>query len=316
MQFFDLHCDTITECYKNGAHLKQNNLHLDIERGSCFEKWVQCFAIWIPDSLRGDEAWNYFERNFEFFLSESGNSDVLFCKSAEDLSGSESSCSALLSVEGGAVLTGEIEKLEVLYNYGVRLLTLTWNAENELGFGCQSGDGHLKPFGKDVVREMEKQHMIVDVSHLNRTGFYDVLSVTDAPIVASHSTSATVLKNTRVDSEDKTFALNRALEDDQIRALSERKGLIGLNFCGSFLGDVGKDGFEAAIRHADHILNLGGEDILAIGSDYDGCTMAKELSGIENIPNLYDYFAKNGFGKTLSDKIFFDNAFQFTKSVL
>ena len=135
-------------------------------------------------------------------------------------------------------------------------------------------------------------------------------------MLASHSTSASVLDRTRKESEDKAFSLRRALDDDQIRALSRHGGLIGLNFCGSFLGDKGDDGMAAALRHAEHILELGGEDILAIGSDFDGCTMHPELSGIECIPRLYDYFMQNGLHSEICEKIFFENAWQFFKNVL
>ena len=113
-----------------------------------------------------------------------------------------------------------------------------------------------------------------------------------------------------------TFSIRRALTDDQIRALSAHGGLIGLNFCGSFLGDPGDDGAEAAIRHAAHIVELGGEDVLAIGSDFNGCTMHPELSGIEKMPALYDAFLQAGFGRTLCEKIFFGNGLHFFKSML
>lgn len=318
MRFLDLHCDTITECCKNGLALSENPLHLDVRRASRFDAWVQVFAIWIPDTMRGETAWDFFERNYAFYLKQTDLCALSRCTSFPQIEHAVSAhtSASILAVEGGAVLGGKPERVDELYRRGVRILTLTWNAENELGFGCQSEGGHLKAFGKTVLQKMDELGMIADVSHLDRIGFYDVLAQTSRPVLASHSTSEAVLRASRADSVDKSFSMRRALSDDQIRDLAAHGGLIGLNFCGSFLGDPGGDGAQAAMRHASHIIELGGEDILAIGSDFDGCTMHPELSGIENIPNLYDAFLQNGFGKTLCEKIFFENGLHFFKSML
>ena len=318
MQFWDLHCDTVTECKKQGLSLAENSLHLDVKRGGIFDAWVQTYAIWLPDTIRVDAAWQYYTENRDFFYAQVSRSDVMHCRSFAQIEASvrEKQAAAVLAVEGGAVLGGDIEKLDRLHADGVRILTLTWNAENELGFGCQSTGGHLKPFGKSVVRRMETLHMLPDVSHLDRIGFWDVLELTDRPVLASHSTSEAVLDAVRKESNDKLFSMRRALTDEQILALASHGGLIGLNFCGSFLGDKGEDGFDAALRHAVHIMEIGAEDILAVGSDFDGCDMHPSLSGIEHIPALYTYFRQNGLSDALCEKVFFKNACQFFQNVL
>lgn len=318
MRFLDLHCDTITECREKGYSLSENPLHLDVRSASGLDAWVQVFAVWIPDTLRGDDAWDYFEQNYTFFAEQANACALMHCttRAQLDRAVAEGRAAAVLAVEGGAVLGGQLARTDELYRRGVRILTLTWNGENELGFGCQSAGGHLKPFGRDVLCRMDALGMIADVSHLDRIGFYDVLEQTTRKVLASHSTSETVLRRTRADSDDKRFSMRRALNDDQIRALSAHGGLIGLNFCGSFLGDAGDNGTEAALRHAAHILETGGEDILAIGSDFDGCTMHPELSGIGKMPALYDAFLRHGFGRTLCEKIFFENGLHFLKSML
>ncbi len=318
MRFLDLHCDTVTECRGKGYALLENPMHLDVRRASCFDAWVQVFAIWIPDTLRGLDAWDYFERSYAFYLEQTDACGLSHCTTYEEIDGAVSgrAFASVLAVEGGAVLGGRLERTDELYRRGVRIVTLTWNGENELGFGCQSGGGRLKPFGKSVLRRMDDLGMIADVSHLDRIGFYDVLEQTARPVLASHSTSEAVLRRTRTDSADKTFSMRRALTDDQIRALAAHGGLIGLNFCGSFLGDAGDDGAEAAMRHASHIIELGGEDVLAVGSDFDGCTMHAELSGIEKMPALYETFLQNGFGRALCEKIFFENGLHFFKNML
>ncbi len=318
MRFLDLHCDTITECREKEFTLLNNPLHLDVHRASVFDEWVQVFAIWIPDTLRGEDAWTFFEKNYSFYSAQTDLCKLTRWTGSADFerASANNKPAAILAVEGGAVLGGKIERLDAMHSFGVRILTLTWNAENELGFGCQSGGGKLKPFGKQALQRMRTLGMIADVSHLDRIGFYDVLELYDRPVLASHSTSEAVLRDTRSDGDDKLFSMRRALNDDQIRALSSHGGLIGLNFCGSFLGDPGDDGIQALIRHAAHIIELGGESILAIGSDFDGCTMHPELSGIEKIPSVYDAFLRNGFSRPLCEKIFFENGLHFFKSML
>ncbi len=318
MRFFDLHCDTVTECRKQGKSLFQNDLHLDLSRADAPDKWAQVFAVWIPDDLRGDAAWAYFLDNAEFFETQAHACALPICGDADALCDALR-CkrrAALFAVEGGAVLGGQLERLQTLRKRNVRLLTLTWNGENELAFGCQTPGGKLKPFGIEALREMDRLGILADVSHLHPDGFYDVLARTDRPVLATHSTSRAVLRAVRTDSEDALFSMRRALSDDQIRALAEHGGLIGLNFCGSFLGDPGQDGMQAALRHAEHILAIGGEHILAIGSDFDGCRIHPEMAGIEKMPSLRSFFRAHGWDDALCEKIFFQNALHFFKNVL
>ena len=270
MKFFDLHCDTITECYNQNKSLK---------KGSFLEKWTQVFAIWLPDEIRGNDAEIYYENVLAKYRSE--------IKNAENVK-------PVLAVEGGAVLNGKLENTEKLYNDGVKILTLTWNGDNEIASGCFSEeDKGLTSFGKEAVKEMTKRKIIPDVSHLGEKSFYDLCEETDFPFIASHSDS---------------FSINphvRNLKDEQIKIIVERKGLIGLNFYNKFLGQG--SAVEMLVKHADYILNLGAEDVLCMGSDFDGCSIDEELKGIEKMESLYHVFI-NRFGEKLTDKIFYENA--------
>ena len=224
-------------------------------------------------------------------------------------------CAAFLTCEGASPFANS-DGIYQAYECGVKLITLTWNDENEVGYGCQSGsDLGLKPLGKLLLSGMEKLNIVADVSHLNRAGFYDVIS-SDVSVVASHSCSGSVLQRTRKESEDKLFSCRRNLTDEQIKLLIERNSLIGINFCRSFLGDYGDDGFEAAFRHIAHILELGGENVLAIGSDFDGCEINPELSGIDKMPAFRQFLLDNGLNEILIEKIFYGNAYNFFKNVL
>lgn len=314
-----MHCDTAGECYNRKTPLADNNLHVSLCKGEQLDKWAQVFAIWIPDELRVEDAKNYFERVLENLKNEiSANSQkIQLCQGFFDFNDALESgkTAAILALEGGSPFA---EKSGAYHakEHGVKLITLTWNGENELGFGCQSGsDSGLKTAGKELLRDMRELNIAADVSHLNRKGFYDVIS-SGAGVLASHSNCETVLEKTRRDSEDKFFSCRRSLNDEQIRLLIECNGLIGINFCRSFLGDLGDDGFEAVYRHMCHVLDLGGEDVLAIGSDFDGCEINPELAGVDKMPDLASFLRSQGISNNIIEKIFFKNANNFFKNIL
>lgn len=320
MKLFDLHCDTAGECAARQLPLFDNNLQLNIRKGKVLDSWAQLFAVWIPDNLRGRAAEEYFDGVYEYFISQIGQNacNISLCKTLEDMNSALASkkCAAFLTMEGGSAAVGE-GRLEWLKSIGVKLITLTWNGVNELGCGAVTGEEiGLTPQGRRVARELSRLNIIADVSHLNRKGFFELMSLSDGPVIASHSDCAAVLRTCRSNSLDKEISVRRSLDDEQIRLLIERKSLIGINLCRSFLGDKGDDGFEAVRRHMEHILDLGGESILALGSDFDGCDINPELDSIDKIGHLCDYLLSKGLSSGLLGRIFFDNAHNFFKNVL
>ena len=319
MKLFDLHCDTAGECLRQGIPLRDGAQHINLCKGECLDEWVQCFAIWIPDELRGEAALDYSLRVAENFAREQAENaeKIKQCRTFPEIKTALKSgkCAAILTLEDASPLAAPagLDRLDAL---GVKLVTLTWNEENEFGFGCQSGsENGLKPAGKALLGALAARRIVADVSHLNRAGFYDALE-SEAAVIASHSNCERVLLATRRESEDCFFSCRRSLNDDQIRALIDRGGLIGLNFCRSFLGDPGDDGPAAVLRHASHILELGGAHVLAIGSDFDGCEMHPALAGVDRMPALRDFLSTHGFDAPLLDRIFFENAGNFFKNVL
>lgn len=319
MRLFDLHCDTAGECYNKKIPLFSNDLHINLRKGEYLDEWRQFFAVWIPDYLRGKDALGYFERvlwNFKNeILQNNGKIELYQGIDGDKLHTAKGKCTAFLAVEGGSPFAFD-GGAQLAKEYNVKLITLTWNAENELGFGCQSGvESGLKPAGKSLLRDMRELKIAADVSHLNRAGFYDAIS-SGAAVIASHSNCESVLLKTRKDSEDKFFSCRRSLNDEQIKLLIECRGLIGINFCRSFLGDYGDDGFDAVYRNMAHILDFGGEDVLAIGSDFDGCEINPCLAGVDKMPDLARFLNEKGMPKELIDKIFFKNADNFFKNIL
>ncbi len=217
----------------------------------------------------------------------------------------DSRVKAILAVEGGAALGGKIDGLYNLYERGVKILTLTWNAENELGFGANCKDGGLKQFGKEVLKRMEALNMVADVSHLNQRGFFDVAENTEKAFIASHSNADIV---------DNEFGRRRNLTNEQIAVIKDRGGLIGLNFCKDFFDVDGKTGADALKRHIDYLLERGCENVLALGVDFDGCTVTEGVSGIESMEGVYNDLLKSGYSESLINNIFYNNAERFFRS--
>ena len=169
--------------------------------------------------------------------------------------------------------------------------------------------GGLTEKGKELVAEMENLGIIPDVSHLSDAGFYNVLAVTKKPFVASHSDARAVCPNVR------------NMTDDMIAKLSERGGVMGLNFCADFLeekplGEENPGTIAAVVRHAKHIVNVGGIDVLGLGSDFDGIPTHRELPGAQSMGRLWDAFHDAGFSEGELDKIFYGNVLRVYKDTL
>lgn len=298
MRLFDLHCDTLYECYTKGIDLYSNSGHVDLDRGCRFDEWGQVFAVWIPDEWRGEAAFEHACRALRLVRqAEQKYSEKLhFLQAGESLPEAlpAHACVGVLAVEGGAALAGSLDHLTDLAALGVKLLTITWNGENELGFGAGCDRNlPLKPFGKQVIREMDRLGMQIDVSHLNERGFWDAAESTDARLIATHSVSAAVHNHPR------------NLTDAQFDEIVRRGGVAGLNFAESQLGAAT---FEQIERHLDHFLSRGGEQSVCFGCDLDGTTLPPDWYGIEVMPRLYEYLAARGYVETLLDRFFFENA--------
>lgn len=298
MKLFDLHCDTIGECYKKKVPLRKNDLHIDLERAKMLGDYTQVFAIWIPDELRGKAAVDYFDNVADFFYKEiEADSDLIsLCGGNKN-----TPVKAILSVEGASACGGTIEGLHHLYEKGVRMVTLTWNAKNEIGSGAFS-EGGLTDFGKVFIKEAERLGIILDVSHLNRQSFFEFAEIADKPFVASHS-NADIVNN--------KYARKRNLSEEQIRIIKEKNGLVGFNFCKDFIEDEKSTGIEALCRQIEYFHSLGCEDVIALGSDFDGCQVHSDFNGIQTITDVYLKLKEKGIDEKNLHKLFFENCEKF-----
>lgn len=300
MEYFDLHCDTLTEAWKQNKGLYENDLHLSFKRGGSYRPWMQCFAVFIPDTFRGAAAMAYFDAACQKLRQElKGNPQAIFCKTSDDLNfcRRQKRTGALLTVEGGAVLGGKLESLDHLADCGVRAMTLTWNGDCEIGGGVESGRG-ITPFGRETVRRMEELSIVVDVSHASERLFYDVAEQAKKPFIATHSNAKAICGHPR------------NLTEEQFNILRDRGGLVGLNFHPPFLEEKGEADITSLLRHADYFLSRGGEQVLCIGSDFDGADLPRGLSGIQDVETLQEIFLKH-YKESTVKAIFFENAYKF-----
>ena len=290
MNFFDLHCDTVSKCFfKRKKSMLKNKYHIDIERGKfTFEKWFQTFAFWMPDTINSDKAYDLFLKQYKYMEKfelpiYNKNFDLDF--------------KAILMVEGGLLLGKDISRVDELKNKNIKMLTLTWNNENTIASGALANGG-LKPFGKQVVLELENQNIVVDVSHLNEESFWDVEKKKKKPFVATHSNAYNVCGHVR------------NLKADQIREIKNVDGIIGLNFYKLFLEDNCRNGIDALMKHIDYFLKQDCEDVLSVGSDFDGADMPDDIKDITCVPKIKQHISKC-FGEDIANKIMFENAKRF-----
>lgn len=308
MKLFDLHCDTVYRAFTEKSTLFNDSYHISLNKTKEMTPYIQCFAAWIPDEYRGEAAQALFRGCAEALKKQLQGTGAVICRTASQLEHVRSSggIGAILTVEGGAVLAGRLENIEMLRREGVKMMTLTWNGANELGDGVGvENAGGLTPFGRQAVAEMEKNDIIIDVSHASEKLFYEVAECTRKPFVASHSDSKRLCPH------------KRNLTDEQFGIIRERNGLVGLNFCVDFLNKTATNAkMYDIIRHAEHFLSLGGEKCLAIGGDFDGADIPDDVSGIEAMPRLYEMFLHHNFSEALVNDIFFDNAFRFFQGTM
>ena len=281
MKYFDLHCDTLCRVADENGSLQQNNYNIDIDRLSKFENATQTFACFIHDKYKGEEAYNRFFELYKIYQ----NADF-------------KNVNTVLSIENLSCLNGNIDNIHKFKECGVKIASLTWNEDNGIAGGAES-DGGLTDFGKEVVKTLENEDIVIDVSHLNFKSFADLCSVATKPFIATHSNSFTVHPH------------KRNLKDEQFEIIADIGGVVGINFYNEFLCEKESD-FSDLLKHIDRFLLLGGEDSIALGSDFDGCDVHKSIKSVENMPKFYSFLEKE-LGRQLADKIFYENCASFFK---
>lgn len=303
MKLFDLHCDTLYRAFFENGGLFNNDFHISFDKTDDIEPYIQCMAVWVPDEFRNKNAIQLFENCRKKLNDELKDTNIKIIYSQDDIIEIESKKGkgVVLTVEGGAVLGGKLENVDHLAKCGVKIMTLTWNGNCELGDGIGvEGAKGLTDFGKSVVAKMEQNGIIVDVSHSSVPMFYDVAELSTRPFCATHSNSKQICPH------------RRNLTDEQFSIIRDKGGIVGLNLSRGFLReDEDKACMLDVLRHAEHFLSLGGEKTLAIGTDFDGTDIPIDMTGIESMNKLYELFLKHNYNEKLLEDIFFNNARNF-----
>lgn len=307
MKYIDLHCDTAYRMIKENLSINDDACKVNIEKLKKGGALAQTFAFFV-DLEEEKDPYDAFTSMYNNFIKEvDKNKDKIeIVRNRDELKqcNNNGKIGAFLSIEEGEVLKGDVSKVLDVYEKGIRMLTLTWNYENSIGYpnvNFKYKDKGLKEKGIEIVNEMERVGIIPDCSHLSDGGFYDLSKICKKPFIATHS-NARAIKNHP-----------RNLTDDMIKILSNKGGVMGLNFCSDFVAEDEVTKVLNIAKHAKHIKNVGGIDVLSIGSDFDGIENEVEIKDTSEMDKLYYGLKKEGFTDDDIEKVFYKNIIRVLK---
>ncbi len=303
---FDFHCDTALRLMgkdmNSAGSLKKNDLHIDLERASHLPGYAQCFACFTTPYMKD---WHnisptlVFERELATIQREIYNNTdciaIAYDTREIEENRENGKMSAILTLEGTSGIDYNAELLQDLYNIGFRVVSLGWNEKNPLTGSHVTGGG-LTDMGREFLKEAQRVGMLVDVSHISDEGFWDIMKVTEAPIIATHSNSRSVCNN------------SRNLTDDMFRAICETGGVAGYNACREFTGE--NPTIDTICDHIFHFMELApnGQHI-ALGGDLDGVDhMPDGFDGIQSWTKVSQRLLERGLDKVTVGNIFWNNA--------
>ena len=308
---FDFHCDTalvlLGDDLNQAGSLRKNNGHIDLERAVKLGGYAQCFACFttdIPELVHGISPIVLFERELATIQREvDKNSDLIsIAYSVDEIEENRANgkMSAILTLEGTAGIDYNPALLEDLWAIGFRVTSLGWNEKNPLTGSNVTGGG-LTDLGREYVKEAQRLGMRVDVSHISDEGFWDILKITEAPILATHSNSRAVHNH------------SRNLTDDMFRAIRETGGVAGYNACRDFTGE--NPNLDTVCDHILHFMELDPDGKhIALGGDLDGVeAMPDGFEGVQSYPALARKLLDRGLTEENVMDIFWNNAIRVMK---
>lgn len=274
----DLHSDTIQRAKDENLKLSSNKLAVNTKDLEKLLPYIQVFGTFV------NPKYNIRNSGFERAISIIDNfykiydkDKMYIIKNKRDFESKEleKKIGVMLTIENGSAISGKLDNIEILYQKGIRMMGVVWNDDNELASGTSTNnDKGLTELGKKYVKKLEDKNIIIDVSHMSKKSFYDTLKATDIPIIASHSCANSVCNHIR------------NLDDDQIKQIADRGGVIGICFCKPFLTKENKATVKDIVNHIDYIVNLVGIDYISIGSDFDGVDKEHQLEDIKGVKDI------------------------------
>ncbi len=300
LSLFDLHCDTAGEMLRQQQGFENNTLAVSLQKAAAFDRYIQVMAHWTPYSLDDEGGWEVFLRMNENLRKDpvitEGKAILSTCCPAKD-----HLPSLLLAVEDVRILAEKLERVDRLYEYGIRIVTPMWRGETCIG-GSHDTESGLTPFGKQAIERMVSLGIIPDVSHASVPSTSQILDIAKAygrPVIASHSNAHAICP------------VSRNLRDDQIRDIVNSNGLIGLNLFTAFLKEDGIATAEDLLPHIEHFLSLGAEKHLALGCDMDGCDLPPDIPDLSALPRLAELLLCHNYPEALVQDLFYNNAYAF-----
>lgn len=296
MNITDTHCDTLCKLTDNNLSFEENDLHISLSRLNNKNHYTQLFACFVGEEYRQNAKRRCMQLIDTFYDKVISNPNVMLCINYKELLSGRSlnKMCAFLSVEGGYGIE-DISDVEYLYDRGVRCIGLVWNDDNALASGVL-GSGGITDFGKKVISKMNELRIFLDVSHMNDRSFFEAVELTELSPVASHSNSRSVCDNPR------------NLTDEQFKIIMEKGGYVGINYYPLFLTGDKNAAISDIIKHIEYFLSLGGENVIGLGSDFDGIDyLPKEMHSIGDIDKLISQMQRIGWSDCLVRKILSEN---------
>jgi len=299
---FDLHCDTLYQNLKNPLDIKQNSGSIDIEKMKKGGYMAQVFAIWVPPG----KGWGTVESMASAFYKwkEQYPDEIALALTGTQILKARQlgQIAGVLGIEGLSSLSGDESKVDLLYHYGIRILGLTWFDSNEFAGSSNSKDKRgnygLTEKGIRLVKMANNLGMVIDVSHASDQTVRDVAKFSNDPFIASHSCSRVLMD------------IERNLSDEMIKIISQKGGVVGVNFHRGFLSSKPRNMISLldVVEHIVHIVKVAGIDHVALGSDFDGSSPPQDLDNAEKIQSLAVQLLKRGFSEMDVKKIMGLNA--------
>lgn len=308
LNLFDLHCDTPFELYFHGTKLAENRHHVSLAGAAVYPQYTQVMAIWSNRKQDDDTAFRSFHKIADYLMNElHENKDrITFVRDKKGLHEASTQARAFLAVEDARLLGGRLDRLPVLHARGVRFLTLVWNGESCIGGAFDTSTG-LTDFGKSVVEECFRLGIVPDLSHASEKTASEAIELATAhkkPVIATHSCSYSV------------YAHPRNLRDGQFEAIKSLGGLVGVSFCDIHLAREKGATVDDVVRHVEHYMSLGGEDVVAFGTDFDGADMPEGVSRPADLLKVGEALARLNYTETQIRKLFSENATRFVNQNL
>lgn len=305
LSLFDLHCDTALRMLEENQPLAENGFAVSLKKAAPFTQYVQVMALFTDPGFSDAEGWVHLRsmlHNLQNDPAVRSGAAGLGTVCPERAPG----VSLLLGIEDARVLEHHPERMDELWDMGVRIFTPLWRGVTCIG-GAHDTEVGLSDFGELAVRRALELGMLPDISHASAASadeIFDLAAEYRRPVIASHSNAYAVCP------------VSRNLRDGQIRAIVDCGGLIGLNLYTAFLAADRPATAEDVVRHADYFLSQGAENALALGGDMDGAELPADLPDLAALPTLAECFLRRNYSEDLVRKIFFENAYRVLRAAL